>query len=209
MDSRIRELLGQIDALEGELRQALHERESRVFFTLRGKRVEFEQSIRQMYQSVRRSIPSWLLTDRPQNFIPLPIIYGMALPLALFHLCLVLYQALCFPIYRIAKVRHADYIVFDRHHLGYLNFFERLNCEYCAYANGLFAYASEIAARTEQYFCPIKHARKVLGSHDRYARFLDYGDATDFRERTAQLRAACATEPAPPEPTAPAPGSVP
>ncbi|CAN5354378.1 hypothetical protein BH11PSE14_BH11PSE14_09270 [soil metagenome] len=199
MDTRIRELLGQIDALEGELRTALHERESRVFFTLRGKRVEFEQSIRQMHQSVRRSIPNWLLTDRPQNFIPLPIIYGMAVPLALFDLCLVLYQALCFPIYRIAKVRRADYIVFDRHHLGYLNIFERLNCEYCAYANGLFAYASEIAARTEQYFCPIKHARKVLGRHARYEHFLDYGDATDYQARAAQLRAACATVPGPVE----------
>lgn len=198
MDTRIRELLSKIDALEGELRDALHESQERVHFTLHGKRVEFEDSIRKMHQSVKRSIPSWLVTDRPQNFIPLPIIYGMAVPLALFDLCLVLYQALCFPIYRIAKVRRADYIVFDRHHLGYLNFFERLNCEYCAYANGLFAYATEIAARTEQYFCPIKHARKVLGGHNRYARFLDYGDATDFRERSAQLREACATEPEPP-----------
>jgi hypothetical protein len=136
MDTRIRELLGQIEALEDELRGALHERESRVFFSLHGKRVQFAQSIRQMHRNARRSIPSWLLTDRPQNFIPLPVIYGMAIPLALFDLCLVLYQALCFPIYRIAKVHRADYIVFDRHHLGYLNFFERLNCEYCAYANG-------------------------------------------------------------------------
>ena len=202
MDTRIRELLGRIDALDDELRQALHEGEARVFFTVRGKRVEFEQSIRKMHESVRRSIPSWLVTDRPQNFIPLPLIYGMAVPLAIFDLCLVLYQALCFPIYRIAKVRRADYIVFDRHHLGYLNFFERLNCEYCAYANGLFAFATEIGARTEQYFCPIKHAHKVLGAHSRYARFLDYGDATDYAARTAQLREACA--PAPVAPEAPA-----
>lgn len=195
MDTRIRELLGKIEALEGELRDAVHDSESRVYFTLKGKRVEFEHSIRKMHQSVKRSIPKWLVTDRPQNFIPLPLIYGMAVPLVLFDLCLVLYQTLCFPIYRIAKVRRADYIVFDRHHLGYLNFFERLNCEYCAYANGLFAYATEIGARTEQFFCPIKHARKVLGTHSRYARFLDYGDATDFSKRTAQLRDACAIPP--------------
>jgi hypothetical protein len=38
----------------------------------------------------------------------------------------------------------------------------------------------ENVARTEQYFCPIKHARKVLGTHRRYANFLDYGDADDY-----------------------------
>ena len=59
-----------------------------------------------------------------------------------------------------------------------------------AYANGLLAYATEIAARTEQYFCPIKHARKILGVHDRYARFLDYGDAADFHARLEEFRSA-------------------
>lgn len=195
MDTRIRDLLVKIEALEDELREAVHERESRVFFTIKGKRVEFEHSIRKMHESAKRSIPRWLLGAKPRNFIPLPVIYGMLLPLALFDLSLVIYQALCFPIYRIARVRRADYFVYDRHHLGYLNFFERLNCEYCAYANGLFAYATEIGARTEQYFCPIKHARKVLGTHGRYAHFLDYGDATDYGQRTAQLREACATAP--------------
>jgi len=38
-------------------------------------------------------------------------------------------------------------------------------------------YTAEILARTEQYFCPIKHARKILGTHSRYNRFLDHGDA--------------------------------
>jgi hypothetical protein len=33
-------------------------------------------------------------------------------------------------------------------------------------------YMAEILARTEQYFCPIKHARKSLGTHSRYKRFL-------------------------------------
>lgn len=49
------------------------------------------------------------------------------------------FQAVCFPIYKIAKVRQAHYIMFDRHHLGYRNWFERFYCEYCTYANGLLA----------------------------------------------------------------------
>jgi hypothetical protein len=46
----------------------------------------------------------------------------------------------------------------------------------------------EIAARTEQYWCPIKHARRVIGSHARYLKFDDYGDAEGFREHAAGLR---------------------
>ena len=68
----------------------------------------------------------------------------------------------------------------DRHHLGYLHFIEKINCDYCGYANGLMAYGREIIARTEQYWCPIRHARRVAGSHQRYAEFLDYGDASEY-----------------------------
>lgn len=192
MDTRVGNLLAQITVLEDELRTALHERESRVHFVIRGKRIEFEREILETHQRLKRNVFRWLTTDRPQNLITGPIIYGMALPLAVLDLFLTLYQASCFPIYGIAKVRRADYIVFDRHHLGYLNVIERFHCEYCAYANGLIAYATEITARTEQYFCPIKHARKILGIHRHYARFLDYGDSADFHARLEELRAALA-----------------
>ena len=73
-----------------------------------------------------------------------------------------------------------------------LDFYERLHCEYCAYANGLLAYCAEVVARTEQYFCPIKHARKVLGTHARYRDFLAYGDAEDYHGRLERIRQAMA-----------------
>ncbi len=95
----------------------------------------------------------------------------MAIPMLLLYLCVSFCQLTCFPIYGIARVRRADYIVFDRQHLSYLNWFERIHCSYCAYGNGLIAYAAEIIGRTEQYFCPIKHARKVLGTPARFAAF--------------------------------------
>jgi hypothetical protein len=56
------------------------------------------------------------------------------------------------------------------------------------YANGLIAYATEIAARTEQYWCPIKHAHKVLGTHARYQRFLSYGESDQYQARLKQFR---------------------
>ena len=190
MDTRIQDLLRQIASLEEDLRTALHEREARIEFTIRGKRIEFERGVRKAHKRLKRNFFRWVATDRPQNLITGPIIYGMALPLALFDFFVTLYQATCFPVYGIAKVRRGEYIVFDRHQLGYLNFIERFHCEYCAYANGLVAYATEIMGRTEQYFCPIKHARKILGVHGRYAEFMAYGDSADFHVRLEQYRVA-------------------
>ena len=190
MDTRISELIGRITALEDELRTAVHEQESRVMFTIRGKRVEFERDIRQAHKRLKRNFFRWLVTDRWQNLITGPVIYGMAIPMVVLDLCVSFYQATCFPVYGVAKVRRADYIVFDRHQLGYLNFIERFHCEYCAYGTGLMAYATEIIGRTEQYFCPIKHARKILGTHGRYAGFLPYGDPADFHTRLEAYRVA-------------------
>lgn len=65
----------------------------------------------------------------------------------------------------------------DHQHLAYLNIIEKIGCMYYSYAVGMLAYAREITTRTEQYFGPIKHARKTLSAHERYRQFLDYGDA--------------------------------
>jgi hypothetical protein len=43
---------------------------------------------------------------------------------------------------------------------------------------------TEIAARTEQHFCPIKHAHRVAQAHSRYQKFLPYGDARAYREKS-------------------------
>ena len=154
MNDRIHDLMGQIAVLEGELQTALHERQGRVLFYLRGRRIEFEAGVRETQRRLKRNFFRWLVTDRPQNLITGPIIYGLIVPMVLLDLTVSLYQALCFPVYRIARVRRGDYIAFDRHQLGYLNFIEQFHCEYCAYGNGLLAYATEIIARTEQYFAP-------------------------------------------------------
>ena len=75
----------------------------------------------------------------------------MVVPIALLDAWLTIYQRVCFPIYGIAPVRRSTYIVIDRQHLAYLNAVEMLNCVYCGYANGVFAYVREIAGKTEQY----------------------------------------------------------
>ncbi len=188
MDDRIQQLLNQITILEDELRSVLSEQQSSIFFQIKGKRVEFEQSIKHAHQKLKKNFFRWLVTDRPQNLITGPIIYSMIIPLLVTDLFVTFYQITCFPIYGIKKVRRADYIIFDRQNLQYLNFIEKFHCTYCAYGSGMIAYISEIVGRTEQYFCPIKHARKILGTHARYALFLDFDVAENYRAKLEEHR---------------------
>lgn len=188
MNDSIRHLLNQITVLEEELQAALHEQEASVLFQIKGKRVEFERSIVEAHRRLKTGFLRWLVSYRPQNLITGPIIYSMIIPLLILDLFVSFYQATCFPIYRVAKVRRVDYLVFDRQQLEYLNFIEKFHCTYCAYGAGLIAYVGEIVARTEQYFCPIKHARKILGTHARYARFQEYGEAENYEARLEEFR---------------------
>lgn len=194
MNNRIRLIAEQITALENELQEAIEQHESRLLYQIEGKRVMFEQAVREAHQRVKLGVFRWFLTVRPQNYLTMPVIYGAAIPLLLLDLCVSLYQTLCFPIYRIAKVQRADYIVYDHQHLAYLNIIEKFHCLYCSYAVGLLAYMSEILARTEQYFCPIKHAHKVRSVNSRYERFLDFGEADNFHDKLETLRSELAKE---------------
>ncbi len=187
MNSRIETLVQQIRELEEELRNELNQRSEVIGYSIRGKRVEFERSIRETHKKLKYSLWRWLGV-RPINLITMPVIYSMIVPLVMIDFLVSFYQFTCFPVYRIKLVRRRDYIVVDRHKLGFLNFFERLHCVYCAYANGVVAYIREILARTEQYFCPIKHARKMLGTHERYQDFIEYGDADSYHQRLQTYR---------------------
>lgn len=194
MDNRIRQILDQITALEDELNAVVERQESRLRYQIEGKRVTFEHAVRDAHSKVKLGVFRWFMTVRPQNYLTAPVIYGMAIPLVLFDLCISIYQLICFPVYRIARVSRADYIVIDHQHLAYLNIIEKVHCMYCSYAVGLLGYAQEITARTEQYFCPIKHARKILGAHSRYKDFLNYGDADNLHRKVEELRSALARE---------------
>ena len=188
MNDRIRNLLNQMTALEDEMRTLLHDQETKMFFEIKGKRIEFEKAVKQSHRKLKKNFFRWLVTNRPQNLLTGPIIYGMIIPMMMLDLFVSFYQVVCFPIYGVVKVRRRDYIVFDRHQLEYLNFIEKFHCTYCAYGAGLTAYIAEIVSRTEQYFCPIKHAHKIHGTHKRYLGFLDYGDAADYEKKLEAFR---------------------
>ena len=127
MNERIRNLLNQMATLEEELRLELHEQEAGLLYRIQGTRIEFEHSIAEAHRRFKTGFFRWLVTYRPQNLMTGPIIYSMIFPLLILDVFVTVYQAICFPIYRVAKVCRGDYIVFDRQQLEYLNFIEKVH----------------------------------------------------------------------------------
>jgi hypothetical protein len=188
MNDRLDALLHQIRLLERELIQETQKKETEFCYEIHDKKVQFTEAATARHKQFRLSLRRYLQTSRFLVVLTTPVIWMCLIPIALSDLIGSIYQAICFPIYGIPKVRRRDYLAFDRHRLSYLNFMEKLNCEYCAYANGILAYFTEIAARTEQHWCPIKHARCVKCAHSRYKKFFDFGDAETYRQHVEEIR---------------------
>jgi hypothetical protein len=189
MTPHIVALTEKISELEAELEAELAQRRAELRVGMEKGRAFFEEEILRRHRELRTRLSTYILNAHPLVILTAPVIYAMIVPFAVLDLFVTIYQAVCFPVYGIPKVRRSDYLVFDRHHLAYLNALEKLNCAYCSYANGLIGYVREIAGRTEQYWCPIKHARRVIGAHARYATFEDFGDADGYRKWLAHLTA--------------------
>ena len=157
-------------------------------YKVRKQKVCFTEEARAQHRKLAKKLHRTVLDSKPLVLLTAPIVWMCLLPFVLLDVATLIFQAICFPIYGIPRVRRRDYILIDRHQLSYLNVIEKINCIYCSYANGLLAYITEIAARTEQYWCPIKHALKINSMHSRYGHFFDYGDAEDYRKRIEKLR---------------------
>jgi hypothetical protein len=187
-------ITGEIRALEHQLEEAFAKRRAGLNHGLERGRVQFEAEVARRHQALKRSLALYLFRARPLVVITAPLIYSLIIPFALADLWVSLFQALCFRVYGIPQVKRRRYFILDRAGLPYLNALEKLNRAYCSYVNGVIAYVREIGARTEQYWCPIKHAKRVLGAHPRYAAFEDYGDGARYQERLKHLRRALADE---------------
>jgi hypothetical protein len=116
----------------------------------------------------------------PLIWFPLPVFI-------LLDILMSAYQAVCFPIYGIKKVKRATYIlILDRNKLKYLNLFEKISCMYCGYANGLLVYLKEISGLTEKYWCGIMHEnKKEFANHPSQAQhgFAKFNDEKDFLKK--------------------------
>ncbi|MFZ1775459.1 MAG: hypothetical protein WAT78_16095 [Rhizobiaceae bacterium] len=177
------EIMARLSALQDDLESQFAERRKAMSVIYKDRRAVFDDTVRALHKSFRLGIPPYVLRASLLVVLTMPFILAVIVPLLLLDLFVSVYQAVCFPVYGLKKVPRGDFIVFDREQLGYLNAIEKLNCGYCSYANGLLAWAREVAGRTESYWCPLKHARRLSGMHAHYPAFADFGDGKGWREK--------------------------
>lgn len=187
MNNRIRELNLQIRALEQEMREEIQRIRIHTY-EIRDRGVRFRDEVLQRHRGQMVRLFTYLRHAKLRNVLTAPIIWLCLVPALLLDLAVSLFQLVCFPVYGIPRVRRSDYIIIDRHYLAYLNIIEKVNCLYCSYFNGLVSYVGEVAGRTEQYWCPIKHARRLKSLHSRYDKFVEFGDSDAYRAQRETLR---------------------
>jgi hypothetical protein len=185
---QIDELILKIRELEEEIEAEFKKKREDFHFTIEKKRVRFAEEVAQAQRRFRTGVLRYLREVPLLSILVSPVIYAGVIPFLIMDFFIFIYQSVCFPVYGIPKVKRSEYLVFDRADLHYLNIFEKAGCFYCSYVNGFIGYMREIAARTEQYFCPIKHARRILAAHERYPRFFEYGDAESYILGLTRLR---------------------
>ncbi len=194
MVGRLQDLAAEIIRLQAELEDEVGKRRAELGRKFGARLVAFEHDVEAEQRRLRTSALALIFGSPWLNILTAPVIYSFVIPILLLDAWASLYQAICFRAYRIPRVRRSDHVVFDRGPLAYLNWIEALNCLYCGYANGVLAYVREIGSRTEQYWCPIKHALRIADPHRRYFEFLDYGDAAGYRTRLDDYRERLRTE---------------
>jgi hypothetical protein len=188
MNNRLEKLLEEIKALEFSITEELRKKKDEFSYEINKRRIQFTEEV--VFEQKQKIIAwhKYIMHARLRNILTFPIIWLNLFPAIFIDLVVTFFQLTCFPIYGIPKVKRSDYVIIDRQYLPYLNIIEKLNCIYCGYFNGVLAYVTEVAARTEQYWCPIKHALKMKSNHSRYSKFSDFGDGENYQEKMREIR---------------------
>ena len=188
MSDKIKEMIEEIEAMKVKLGEEIAQQEKDISYEIQNGYVQFEKEVLDKQKENMKNLLAWFRDIPLLHLLASPLVYGMLIPAILFDIILFIYQQVAFRIFKFKFIKRSDYIRFDRQYLGYLNSIEKLNCLYCSYFNGLMQYAAAIAGRTELYFCPIKHAKKVAYEHEYYDAFFRYGEEDEYQKKLEALR---------------------
>ncbi len=186
MNASIRDILERIESLNQDLKKEYTKLAEKYGFSIQERKVIFLEMFRRNNKTKKVPLYKYLIPTHFRHIgyiLSMPFIYGMIVPAVFLDITVTIYQWVAFSLYRIPHVKRSEFILLDRKYLDYLNVLEKINCLYCSYVNGVFAYAVEIGARTERFWCPLKSANKPRFTHGWYKDFANYGDADEWREK--------------------------
>ena len=161
MNQSIKDILEKINKLNRQLSEKYNQLAEKYGFSSAGRRIVFLQEFRKRNKKFK--IPTWkyVIPQNIRHLLSMPFIYMMIVPVVILDIFVTIYHLVAFSLYHIPKI----------------------HCLYCTYVNGIFAYAVEVGARTERYWCPVKAAHKPKFHHDWYSEFADYGNPEEWKEK--------------------------
>lgn len=180
---KIKAILEKIESLKNDLGFEYLDLQRRYEYYLSKRKVIFTPGAIAFQKMKKISLFRYIFSAHARHILSMPFIYAMLFPWMFLDLFLTIYQNTAFPLYGIPKVKRSEFFIYDRKYLKYLNLIQKVNCLYCSYMNWLFSFASEIAWRTEQYWCPIKHAEHSDSEHRYFMHFADYWNSDDFKSK--------------------------
>lgn len=181
-NDRIDKIMESIEKLKNDLRQEYINLQEKYDFFMEKRKVIFSLDAKNRQRIQRINVWIYAFTPSFKHLISIPFIYFMFIPAIILDFGLFIYQFAALFCYGIPRVERKDYFIYDRRFLAYLNIIQKINCLYCSYVNWLFAFAVEIGSRTEQYWCPVKHAINSDSEHKYFKNFADYWDPDWFNE---------------------------
>ena len=187
MKSKINIILSDIDKKKEELKVEYTKLMDKYGFTFSWGKIVFNSEKVKENKRLKKPLLETIFTAQIREIISIPFIYMMYFPALLLDFMLFIYQHVAFRLYKIPIVKRSEFIIYDRAQLDYLNIVQKINCIYCSYFNWLMSYAVEIWWRTERYWCPIKHAKKMKWWHDWQKHFSDYWDPDGFKDTFCKI----------------------
>jgi len=103
MNSRLDEILEEIRALEVKVQAEMKRREEELKYRVSEGKVIFEQEMLELHERLKSSLFVYVLKAPLLTILSAPVIYAMVVPAVLMDLALWIYQAVCFPVYGIAR----------------------------------------------------------------------------------------------------------
>jgi hypothetical protein len=107
MTTQLDELLERLRSVEAEIEAELTKRREELRFHLENRRIVFEQEVLRIHRELKTRATRYLIDANPLMILTAPVIYSLIVPITLLDLFVMAYQAICFPICRIPKVRPA------------------------------------------------------------------------------------------------------
>lgn len=188
MKSRITLILKEIEQKKEELLNEYDLLRKKYWFSYEKWKLIFDKKIVEYNKKFKEWVLKYIFTAKIKNLLWAFFIYPMIIPALFLDIFLTIYMNAVFRLYDIKLLKRKDFFNYDRKYLDYLNIFEKFNCLYCSYFNWLMSYGSEIAWKTEEYWCPIKYSRRMKILHSSQQNFVDYWDAKWFREMYDESR---------------------